>query len=81
MVGSQLPVFWAYMDLIAEAIPTQDKWSVSALIIEALAMWLCASPLVVAFVIWVTNLLQRKRDSGLCDLLVSASAALLTCLA
>lgn len=78
VVGSQLPVFWAYMDLIAEAIPTQDKWSVSALIIEALAMWLCASPLVVAFVIWVTNLLQRKRDSGLCDLLVSASAALLT---
>lgn len=78
VVGSQLPVFWAYMDLIAEAIPTQDKWSVSALIVEALAMWLCASPLVVAFVIWVTNLLQRKRDSGLCDLLVSASAALLT---
>lgn len=78
VVGSQIPVFWAYMDLIAEAIPTQDKWSVSALMIEALAMWLCASPLVVAFVIWVTNLLQRKRACGLCDLLVSAGAALLT---
>ncbi|CAK9018984.1 Uncharacterized protein SCF082_LOCUS14319 [Durusdinium trenchii] len=78
VVGSQLPVFWAYMDLIAEAIPQADKWEVFALMIEALTMWLCASPLVVAFVIWVTNWLQRKRACRLCDALVSAGAALLT---
>lgn len=77
VVGSQLPVFWAYMDIIAAAIPYADKWSVLALMVEALAMWLCASPLVVAFVIWVTSLLQRKRTCRICDLLVSAGAALL----
>ncbi|CAJ1344167.1 unnamed protein product [Effrenium voratum] len=78
VVGSQLPVLWAYMDLIADGIQKQDSWYSAAMILEALTMWLCASPLVVAFVIWVTNLFQKKRTYMVCDLMVSGLAALLT---
>jgi len=75
VLGSQLPVLWAYMDIVADSIHDGDVWYVSSMVVEGLSMWLCASPLVVAFVIWVTNLLQRKRPVGCCDALVSLLAA------
>ncbi|CAE7821183.1 unnamed protein product [Symbiodinium sp. CCMP2592] len=75
VLGSQLPVLWAYMDIVADSIQGGDVWYISSMVIEGLAMWLCASPLVVAFVIWVTNLLQRKRKLAVCDTLVSLWAA------
>jgi len=74
VLGSQLPVLWAYMDIVADSIQGGDVWYIS-MVVEGLAMWLCASPLVVAFVIWVTNLLQRKRKLAVCDTLVSLWAA------
>lgn len=75
VLGSQLPVLWAYMDIVADSIQGGDVWYISSMVVEGLAMWLCASPLVVAFVIWVTNLLQRKRKLAVCDTLVSLWAA------
>jgi len=78
IVGSQLPVLWAYMDLMAEAWARSEWLGFVQFIIEGIAVWLCASPVVVAFVIWVTNMLQTKRKSAVLDAVVSLVAAMLT---
>jgi hypothetical protein len=83
VLGSQLPVLWAYMDLIADrhhfmAPDGALNWLLlGAHVIEGLAMWLFASPLCIAFAIWVTNCFQTKRSWKVHDGLVSMFAALL----
>eukprot|EP00931_Biecheleriopsis_adriatica_P002846 TRINITY_DN1039_c0_g1_i1.p1 TRINITY_DN1039_c0_g1~~TRINITY_DN1039_c0_g1_i1.p1 ORF type:complete len:757 (-),score=129.93 TRINITY_DN1039_c0_g1_i1:36-2306(-) len=80
VVGSQLPVLWAYMDGMAERIVQRAPLEFAAVLVEAIAMWCFASPLVCAFVIWVTNLLQRKRGLAVGDACVSIFATILTSL-
>eukprot|EP00440_Ansanella_granifera_P042727 gb/GFBE01046324.1/.p1 GENE.gb/GFBE01046324.1/~~gb/GFBE01046324.1/.p1 ORF type:complete len:677 (+),score=111.66 gb/GFBE01046324.1/:1-2031(+) len=77
VIGSQIPVLWAYMDVMAETWAHGQMMDTAAYFVEGLAMWLCASPLVCAFVIWVTNLLQTKRECALVDGMVSSFAAFL----
>lgn len=81
VIASQIPAVWSYCDYLGSRWHSQrDPYEVLELICEGLAMWLCCSPLTVAFVIWVTGCLHKKRGSHLVDFAFTVISALLALL-
>eukprot|EP00933_Yihiella_yeosuensis_P060405 TRINITY_DN6311_c0_g1_i1.p1 TRINITY_DN6311_c0_g1~~TRINITY_DN6311_c0_g1_i1.p1 ORF type:complete len:795 (+),score=105.05 TRINITY_DN6311_c0_g1_i1:82-2466(+) len=81
VLGSQLPVLWAYMDVLAGRHFREgfwNWWQISAITVEGIAMWVGGSPLMIAFVIWVTHWLKRKRRYKFVECSFTLLAALLT---